>query len=63
MKKDVQKKLGLLFLNAGVALAAPLFLLKGYTGELIGIGLAITVFVSNHKLLEDEVEDLLGKLK
>lgn len=63
MKKDIHKKLGLLFITAGVALATPLFLLNGYTGELVGIGLAITVFASNHTLLEDEIEDLLGKLK
>ena len=66
--KNIKVKLGVLLISTGLSLTIPLTLCElgffdKYIGELIAIALAIVSIVSNHSILDEELEDLLGKLK
>lgn len=47
----------------GVTIAVTITLINGYVGELIAIALCIVLLISNHNLFEDELEDLIKRLK
>jgi len=58
-----KQKLGILFITIGLTIGITLLLLDGWVGQLVAVVLGIVLLAANHNQLDDELEDLLKRLK